>query len=577
MDDLHDRLERLAKRIEDRAEPLAQLQRVRARRTRTRRLSAATLALVVGVAGILGVVRAFDDIGDHTPQRALTWRPPDVLTIWPEGPSRHVTFDPTDVQAAVDVGTTSLQWRTDPREVALRFAESVLSWEVRSVSNEAAVMDPTDDTPVRSFRLSSCPRNAACKLTYIQDVYVVQPAREGAGGIWSVGWVRGDDTSPEIAPGEHLAEHELIRFSQYPYHREVKKFFGLAWFNGCVAGRTAQRVRDDQPTISLSTLSTSIPAEGCSPVAAGIAFSVRSDEGFVGGLDVVDPFAWGAEVISVVPFTFDLPTLAVEGTLATYTDQFGWSIDYPADWSVLPIDGRDGRSLTVGAAFSDGPLVPSSGEGSPWPDPSKLSSDQVVVMVIRERFPPPMFANDSSFPLQPINSGILDGGRAPFDRILYFRGDGLRFALWWGSTDRDSAKGQVMEQMIRTIRFEPWTVGERRNGWDALGSASDFTSGVFEWRELDGGDWLLIRPGERREAFGYVTPPCPAPDLSGTEQVGVMRCPDGSENGWDARAEPLPGNDPNYAVPLERFPVITSWDGYLLIGFGHPGCQGVCE
>lgn len=59
MDDLHDRLERLADRVSDPPELLRDVERAKARRSLLRRVGTGVLALALGLAAMVGLVRAF--------------------------------------------------------------------------------------------------------------------------------------------------------------------------------------------------------------------------------------------------------------------------------------------------------------------------------------------------------------------------------------------------------------------------------------------------------------------------------------------------------------------------------------
>src|SRR2546423_115429 len=93
-------------------------------------------------------------------------------------------------------------------------------------------------------------------------------------------------------------------------------------------------------------------------------------------------------------------------------------------------------------------------------EPPRLSSPPLGLTL------PPV--NGSQFPLNadellaPVEGGL--GGR--------FFGDGLQFDVLVSSPslpgDLPQADTDILDQMIASISFQPWTPGEVRNGWVAI-------------------------------------------------------------------------------------------------------------
>src|SRR2546428_5829996 len=140
MDDLRERLERLSARADDEANAIERLHAARARGHRRRRIVAGSLAVVVAVGGLSLAYSAIGNRGGLGPiapaGAAGAYQPPEVPYLWPENWSRAGTETPADVQAQVDAGKNDVQWRTDPHEVAARFAKGVLGWEYVQVRPE---------------------------------------------------------------------------------------------------------------------------------------------------------------------------------------------------------------------------------------------------------------------------------------------------------------------------------------------------------------------------------------------------------------------------------------------------------
>ena len=109
MDDLHERMEHLARRVDTAAAP--DLERVRERHTRRRRTS----ALVVGVA--LAAIVALLAVQMLPTERAAACPPAS------QGPSSG-TASPCGRTPT----TGAEPWRADPGQLLRRFAQTVLGW-----------------------------------------------------------------------------------------------------------------------------------------------------------------------------------------------------------------------------------------------------------------------------------------------------------------------------------------------------------------------------------------------------------------------------------------------------------------
>jgi hypothetical protein len=263
------------------------------------------------------------------------------------------------------------------------------------------------------------------------------------------------------------------------------------------------------------------------------------------------------------------PTVAPASVVLseTYQDQVGWSIDYPPGWTVLPINST-GRVTIQGAAFSNGPLVPASGDGQPYPDLSKLGRDDVVLIVThRSGGPGPTFGDDSHFPLDPADAHVIPGP-GPVSSVLDFRGDGLdafeaRFGGWGGG---HPDLYDTLERMIRTIRFKPWELGDVRNGFAAI--SGDIQDGrgesglvprlglIYEMR-IGGVPYVLDVPDVSCEGQNQAWDPV-------RKQI-LLEGPCYQDIRYDVDGAPDPANPPGYQQPLERHPVVRAWDGTLLV------------
>jgi hypothetical protein len=254
----------------------------------------------------------------------------------------------------------------------------------------------------------------------------------------------------------------------------------------------------------------------------------------------------------------------------TYTDELGWSIDHPVGWYVLPIDSTY-RVTIQGAAFSDEPLAPGGDDGfggDGYPNLSSLTHDAVIVIVThRSGGPAPSLGDDSEFPLDPADARVIPGD-APAPAYLDFRGDGqsdftVRFG---GFADAPPASLDAVDRMVRTIRFEPWEVGDVRNGFAAIDGAVPDGGGEVGFVDLLGLIYQMNVGGEL-----YVLD---VPDVScegqnqtwdpKTHQI-LLEGPCYDDIRYDVNGVPDPSNPPAYREPLEKHPVVAAWDGTSLV------------
>ena len=258
----------------------------------------------------------------------------------------------------------------------------------------------------------------------------------------------------------------------------------------------------------------------------------------------------------------------------TYTDRLGWSIDYPEGWHVLPIDQFTGRFSLQGAAFSNEPLTPEDDAGfggSPLPDVAASAHDAVVMIIThRSGGPAPSFGDDSAYPLDPADARVIPGD-APASSELGFRGDGVGdfTARFGGHADAAPELFQTLDRMIRTIRFEPWEVGEVRNGFAAV--STGFPEGTGEViRVKDLGFISVTRFSGRTYALDVPDVNCGgqryAWDPTTRRILLTGTCFDDIRN--DASGTPDPSNPQLFLEPLERHPIYEAWDGTELVALG---------
>lgn len=179
MDDLKTRLDHLSTRVEDRADALVRLERRRRVRARTRRLTAGILAVGIAVVGTATAYSAFTTSSPRVRGGGSTGAP--IAALWPE----HYSEQLRATQEAVDAGDSSLDWRLDAEETAVRFVRSVLGWTSPDERlHHNAVEAPSGVATVEVFTVPTSCDEESCDV--VHEV-VLRLLRFGeTDGIWSV-------------------------------------------------------------------------------------------------------------------------------------------------------------------------------------------------------------------------------------------------------------------------------------------------------------------------------------------------------------------------------------------------------
>jgi hypothetical protein len=180
----------------------------------------------------------------------------------------------------------------------------------------------------------------------------------------------------------------------------------------------------------------------------------------------------------------------------------------------------------------------------------------MLILVRHEHvgFNPPQ--DDSSLPLTFKQLAPVDGGFH-----IDFRAAGQPFILSvrLGHGGWTSDRYAALEQMVSSIRFQPWDVGESRNGWMALEEQrSDVQVEAFGDVEV-----IVMKTPTGYVMLGPVT--CDDGGGPSTSWTPSATCPDDSaQASWDERGRPMPDNAPGWDHQLDVHPVIRAWDGTLL-------------
>jgi hypothetical protein len=248
MDDLRTRLERLGRRAQPSSDAFERLTRTRLRRERKRRIVAGGVALLVALAGSIGV---FALVGDGDRRRAGGPSDDGFFALWPEQ-----TLDGlAAAQERFDAGDPQFAWRGDPEVVAERFATDVLQWPgVLVITVET---DPSADPEVIEIEI---PPAASCDAVVpdgecpTSRVTLTMARFGGPAGLLAVTSVHSDDLMLPLVPGGVVSSGTWIRVPTN-LADGTKVSMGLAFLSACEAPGV-----DDNVVASGGVLEFYVPA-----------------------------------------------------------------------------------------------------------------------------------------------------------------------------------------------------------------------------------------------------------------------------------------------------------------------------
>jgi hypothetical protein len=264
-------------------------------------------------------------------------------------------------------------------------------------------------------------------------------------------------------------------------------------------------------------------------------------------------------------------------TNATYEDPLGWKVDYPSNWIATPIDAETGRVSFRGATISNVQLTaPSPNAATPTPGPlpdvATAPPEAVFISIAhRDGGPAPdVTRDDSRFPLSRDDYQVAPGVSSPYF-FVSFRGNGMdSTASVFVGADASKADARAMDLLIASIRFPKLRYGQESNGWLSLGPAEDYPDGrgTSAWA----GDELQVVYVMRGPAGTYVLDLQPDTCGEGQDQRWdpdrleiLIVCPNGPDVRYGRYGTPVAGNPSEFDQTLAVHPVITSWDGSLLV------------
>lgn len=324
MSDLRSRLERIGDRVRVAPDAFERLERARLRRERTRRITAGAVALLVAIGGSVAAFTAFrtNDGG----QSIADGGQEGFFAVWPEQTAEGLAA----AQAAVDAGDRDLAWRSDPNEVARRFALGVLQWPAVTLSPSLDTVIPSD-VPEELFidvavpPGSSCDRliaDAVCPTTSV-TLKMVRLGR--ADGLWSVVRVKSADLVLPLRAGEDVASGTSVVIpTSLPEGTKVS--MGVAFLTVCDKGGADENV---EVTDGLLRFTVPDVPDGC----VGYVYAITPKTGIgavaIGGFLLTDAstvpaIGYLVDEIAAVPVLFTNRLPSESSDVAEFTcDQTG--------------------------------------------------------------------------------------------------------------------------------------------------------------------------------------------------------------------------------------------------------------
>jgi hypothetical protein len=413
---------------------------------------------------------------------------------------------------------------------------------------------PGNDPAFVSYALRPCaPAPGACDVPGEQQetLRLYQPLEQGEGNIWGVLEARTDSIHLSLAAGQNVRSGATVAATFWgPWDpHAATPTLGHA---SCGAAGASSATEDVIPGERISDEVDLPGSAACEGTQAGyvwaasapsslaradssveldpIADGERLQDGLLGltAAPVVMTFPEAPNPTSASP-TLDepSPSRSVADTRWTsYTDPMGWTIDVPSEWLTEPFHDSGGTTFD-GAHFASGDVTHQSA-----PDPiSDVLPDTGEVMLFvwhEETGTAETPTDDSTLPLSfdPAKGYTID-----------FGADGLSFSILVkpgeGDVDISGEHEAILERMIGSISFEPWTVGEKRHGWTSFGVIDPEVS---QWVTLGPNHFFTLNEQERR-VFGPV-PDCPAGEASYEIRdtgMAAMICSDGTTSEWDLK------------------------------------------
>ena len=521
----------------------------------------------------------------------------DGSTLWPEWTAAQLA----DAQNQADAGKADRA--LDPLQVTRDFAEAVLGWP--NGSYVATVVDtPATGMTVRLDQLpASCPSplpgEVLARICSVppgtEEVTLAQPGTVGDGGIWAVTQVIAPTASIDAAPGQVVENGGSIS-------GRLDVAEGLQGASGSLitnlSGSAACSHSDMHPTnggaIEISLGLPPEPDQGPScglslPAFVWASTSIEEND----ALRNIGPFLGGPSSyasLTAFPVVVALPESGPQVDLSMYTDPMGWSVSYPTEWIVSPLDIQD-KVGTQGVVIASGPngvASPNAATPAPvGPDLASAPSDLVVLGIRTTSGGPPVeppVGDDTPIPLSATDLKVAPGTCTVCPAFMHVQinGVGYELVLWEGrdASEADITAARAIIESFQGVSLQPGTI---TSGWTPVpepagGSPIDegaaiVLSGTPALQQL--GVMYLMHPSRDLPLYALDL----VPDTCGegqdqrwdgrAQQIRVS-CPDGTLIVYDAEGLPDAANPPGADSRLSAYPVIRSWDGQLLLGTQLP-------
>jgi hypothetical protein len=552
-----------------------------------KRLTAGIVAFAVfGAAAVfawqaLRPVQREDGSGIHAPDVVTLGEEGSVL--WPERSADALAALQTDA----DASRGGTRWLLDPADVTDEFVSRVLGWQSDTYE---VTLEPQEDQVLAHVSQipPTCPSpapgeapRAVCLVAGQEDVLLAQPVKNGEGGIWTVLSV----TSPLIAidaiPGQTVTNHGSIGVhSEIPEELTVVVGSVIGDWNGpgnCSTISGTSRLPGRDGSIQVAIGSDRDLGTDCGESAPGYAWVATATWDIHAGADPLVGDSTSYVAVTAVPINVSIPENAPAEGSTSYVDALEWRVDYPSDWTVTPISTQD-KVAYSGAAFSNvdpGVAEPNSATPSPIAfDPATMPSDAVeVVITHRAGGPAPDRLSDDT----PLPVTLDDLGCSPPSKLLcgaQIRGNGLDYAIEVRrGADASGEDIAAAEALVASLRFPSLRGDDVAAGLTSLGPTHEYKAGrgtptfvsgplgvVYVMRGPNGTYVLDLDPDACGEGENQTWDPA-------TLQIWVQ-CPDYLGTGdvrYDRFGQPDPRNAPEFQTPLKAHPVITAWDGTLLV------------
>lgn len=445
------------------------------------------------------------------------------------------------------------------------------------------------------FQLLPCDPTTTCNLTSIlETVELFQPLGTGEGNVWSVLQANSSLIDLAVSPGQTVSNGSSLSTGlRIPPNEQFGFDLHVGASDSCNQGVATDVFHspgsaNDAVAAAGSELGVNLGSRdgtSCAQEEPGYVFVATSERTIVSDGVAIDPLqgAGGSGLLltsfAAVPISFEwpdqaasssAPTSAPSTAWTTYTDPLGWTVDVPASW----ISGLIRSNATSLATGSDSGAWFTSGEPLPIPSgvPARDGPDPApgeVIIKIFHSTKSPTVENDSALPLDA--DALLHRQGNEWDG--FFHADGIEFVVGTYTGDGGALSPQqhdVIQRMISSIRFRPWSAGEIRGDFAALNPTANrpasWKQDGLDWQQIGGRTFVYMDDGQNGVLLGPM-PDCGPGEIQGAAtnvRAPLLECPDGTKGGWTIDGQPLMGNSPGLTDPVPPSYVVRAWDGTLI-------------